>query len=323
MARTLEKHEDFNSNNSGLLHLESHMNILAVEDDHLSMQFLQAQVAEMGHRIIQAEDGEKALSLLKARKGGVDVVLMDREMPVMDGLTAVRRMKDDPELRNIPVIMVTGADSLEEMKEGLDAGVFYYLTKPVEEDMLRSVLSAAVREAEQMKTLSEELARHRTSFNLVETCKFRFRTLEEAESLAAFMANCFPHPERVLTGLGELLINAIEHGNLGIGYDKKTELVEAGIWRAEIERMQNLDHNKDKYAEATIAHKENGIYVVIQDQGKGFDWKKYMQIDPARAGDNHGRGIAQANTISFDKLTFNDQGTQAVAFVGYDKKLEW
>ena len=65
------------------------------------------------------------------------------------------------------------------------------------------------------------------------------------------------------------------------------------------------------------------MYVVITDQGDGFDWKKFMRIDPSRAGDNHGRGIAQANATSFDKLTYNDKGNQVIAFVGLEKQLEW
>lgn len=302
---------------------EKPMNILAVEDDPLSMRFLEAQITGLGHTMMMAQDGKIAISVLEAHASEIDVVLMDREMPVMDGLTAVKRIKDNPALRNIPVIMVTGADSMTEMKEGLDSGVFYYLTKPVEEEMLRSVLSAAVREAKQSKTLAEELGKHRTSFNLIDTCKFKFSTLSEAESLAAFIANCFPDPIHVLPGLGELLINAIEHGNLGIGYTMKTKLVEAGTWRAEIERMQKLPEHINKIATATIAHKEDGTYVIIEDQGQGFDWRKYMKIDPARAGDNHGRGIAQANATSFDKLSYNDTGNKAVAFVGAKKQLEW
>ena len=209
------------------------------------------------------------------------------------------------------------------MQQGLDAGVFYYLTKPVEESMLRSVLAAAVREARQARTLAEELGKHRTSFNLIDTCKFKFRTLTDAESLAAFIANCFPEPERVLPGLAELLINAIEHGNLGLGYDQKTKLIESGTWRSEIQRLQNMPQHEDKYAEAAISHKENGTYVVIEDQGAGFEWRKYLKIDPARAGDNHGRGIAQANTVSFDKLVYNEKGNKAVAFVGTEKQLDW
>lgn len=306
-----------------LLHKAKPINILAVEDDGFSMSFLKAQVADLGHTMLQAENGEDALATLKARHADIDVVLMDREMPVMDGLAAVKRMKEDQKLRNIPVIMVTGASSTEEMQEGLEAGVFYYLTKPVKEEMLRSVLSAAVREAEQNRTLNEELGKHRASFNLIETCKFQFQTLSEAESLAAFIANCFPQPERVLPGLGELLINAVEHGNLGIGYETKTGLVESGIWRSEIERLQQQPHHREKKAEAIITHKTDGTYVIITDQGDGFNWRKYMSIDPARAGDNHGRGIAQAAATSFDKLTFNDKGNQAIGFVGKGGQLDW
>ena len=221
------------------------------------------------------------------------------------------------------MIMVTGADTVDDMKEGLDAGVFYYLTKPVNEYMLRSVLSAAVREAQQKKTLAEELSHHRTSFHLIKTAKFKFQTLEEARSLCAFIANCFPEPERVLSGLGELLINAIEHGILDIGYDRKTTLIDRGTWESEIIRMQNLPENKGKFCNATILHKDEGTYVVIEDPGHGFEWKKFINIDPARAGDNHGRGIAQAKTMSFDKLTFNEKGNQVVAFVGLNKQLDW
>lgn len=306
-----------------LLDRDDIINVLAVEDDALSMSFLEAQIRELGHEMLFAKNGQEALALLETHHAGIDVVLMDREMPIMDGLTAVKRMKNNPVLRNIPVVMVTGADSIDEMKQGLDAGVFYYLTKPVGEDMLRSVLSAAVREAKQTKTLALELGKHKTSFHLIETAKFKFQTLAQAESLAAFIANCFPDPQRALPGLGELLINAVEHGNLGIGYERKTQLVQDGTWRAEVNRLQSLPQHAHKFAAATIAHKHDGTYVIVDDQGDGFDWKKFMQIDPARAGDNHGRGIAQANIMSFDRLTYNEAGNQAVAFSGQKTQLEW
>ena len=299
------------------------LTILAVEDDRLQRVFLDEQIREIGHRTLQAMDGQEALDLLRKNKDGIDVVLMDRMMPVMDGLTAVRHMKDDPELRKIPVIMVTGAASSQEMQEGLEAGVFYYLTKPVDENVLRSVLLAATREAEQNRTLNTELRKHRASFDLIQTCRFRFRTLAEAECLAAFMAHCFPDPERALGGLAELMINAVEHGNLEIGYDRKGELLDAGTWRSEIERRQDADAYKVRTAEAAITRKDEGVYAVITDQGTGFEWRRYMSIDPSRAGDNHGRGIAQARAMNFDRLTYNDQGNQAIAFISAQPRLEW
>jgi CheY-like chemotaxis protein len=248
---------------------------------------------------------------------------MDRMMPVMDGITAVRRIKEQAALRKIPIVMITGAASAKDIQEGLDAGVFYYLTKPVNEDVLKSVLAAATREATQNRTLSEELSRHKSSFNLIQTCKFHFRTVEEAESLSAFMAHCFPDPDRVLPGLAELMINAIEHGTYDIGYDKKTDLIDAGTLRAELQRRQTAQEYSERFAEAVITHKDNGIYVVITDQGPGFNWRRYMTIEPSRAKDNHGRGIAQANAISFDKLTYNEQGNQAIAFVSKTQQIQW
>lgn len=296
---------------------------LIVEDSQPERAFLEAQIQHMGHQTLCAESAAQALEILNANTHNIDVILMDRMMPGMDGVAAVRKIKETKALRKIPVVMVTAATSNAEMQEGLEAGVFYYLSKPVEEEVLQSVLNAAIREFKQQQVLSEELKKHRASFNRITTAKFSYSTLDDAENLAAFIAHCFPEPDRVLSGLGELLINAHEHGNLGIGYDRKTELLTDGIWRNEIERREKLEENSEKTVEVIITRKKDGIYVVITDEGEGFDWKRYISIDPSRAADNHGRGIAQASTLSFDKLTYNAKGNQTIAFVGHAKQLQW
>ena len=299
------------------------LRILVVEDNRIERMFMEEQIKDLGHNMLAAENGQEALNLLSGPEGAIDVILMDRMMPIMDGMTAVRKIKQDTRLRRIPIVMVTGATSARDMQEGIDAGVFYYLAKPVNEDVLKSVLAAATREALQNKALGEELTRHQSSFNLIDTCKFKFHTLEEAESLSAFMAHCFPDPQRVLPGLAELMINAIEHGSCEIGYEKKSSLIESGTLRAEIKRRSALTEYKDRFIEAVITHKDNGVYAIITDQGPGFSWKRYMNIEPARATDNHGRGIAQANALSFDKLTYNEKGNQAIAYVSKTPQIQW
>lgn len=313
---------------SGIIRNDIHMdnsdvmNILIADDDKFVVEYLTMQIKELGHVLHVVDNGRKAVDFLE-RHGDVDIVIMDWAMPVMDGLETVKYMKSIPELRNIPVIMITGSDKVAGIERGLEAGIFYYLTKPVKKTVLHSVISSAGRAALHHKILAKELHRHRASFNLIDSCKFKFRTLVDAENLAVFMAGCFTDAERVLPGLGELLTNAVEHGNLGIGFDGKRALVESGAWRQEVEQREKLPENAEKYATATISRKDDGIYVVIEDQGDGFEWKKFMTVDPSRAGDCHGRGIAQACAISFDKLTYNDKGNRAVAFVKNDAVLKW
>lgn len=106
--------------------------------------------------------------------------------------------------------------------------------------------------------------------------------------------------------MAELIINGIEHGNLNITYDEKTDLIERNMSRHEIDYRCKLPENKNKNVEITFRRNEDGLYVKIEDQGDGFDWRRFLNIDPARAN-NHGRGIAQTRALSFDALQYNRQ----------------
>ncbi|MDH3638381.1 MAG: response regulator, partial [Gammaproteobacteria bacterium] len=253
----------------------------------------------------------------------LSAMLLDREMPEMNGLEVVAWLKENNYFRRLPIVMQTGADTPEQIKEGIDAGVFYYLTKPVDDSVLSSVLTSAVCESDQQSTLRQEMNMHRASFALVDECKGSFRTLAEAESFSCFVANFFPDPDRVLSGLAELLINAVEHGNLAISYEEKSELIANGTWRKEIARRLELPEYKDRQVKFFFTRGDDGPLVTIDDEGVGFDWSRYMEIDPARAMDNHGRGIAQANMLSFDSLEFNDVGNSVTARVTVEPELDW
>jgi CheY-like chemotaxis protein len=270
-----------------------------------------------------ASNGEAALEIIYKERAALDVILLDREMPVMDGMEVLRRIRMDDELARIPIIMQTGADRPDQVKEGIDAGVFYYLTKPFDNSVLNSVLSSAIEKAQQAKTLNLELGKHRSSFAFIRNCEFEIRTLNDAEDLACFLANCFPDPERALSGLAELLINAIEHGNLGIGYEGKTDLIAKGIWREEVERRLELPEHRSKLVRVFLKRTEQDLTVTIKDEGPGFEWEVFMQVDPSRATDNHGRGIAQAHLHGFDQLIYNDAGNEVSAVTNLEEMLDW
>ena len=308
-------HELLNQEDTNFFYVENQSTVLVVEDEHALLEILELEISDLGHNVITASNGQDALTIMNEKHQEIDAVLIDRKMPVMDGLLTVQHMQENPALRYIPVIMLTGFNASEDIQNGIDAGVFYYLTKPYEHEMLASILDSAIRKTRQRKALSDELNQIRNGFAHLQSCTFKVKTLNEAESIAPFVANCFPNSERVLSGIGELLINAIEHGNLGVGYHNKTDLITSGNWRGEIENLQESPENKNKVVTVTVTHNDNGVSLEIEDEGEGFDWSQYMEIDPLRAGHSHGRGIAHTKASCFDALSYNDKGNKVTASV--------
>ena len=302
---------------------KSGVRALVVDDDRLICMLLQGHLENMGHQVETAEDGAQGWSFLEEQYNEIDIIVVDREMPNMNGIELVKKIKSHPEMKRIPVIMATGSDEPEKIKEGLDAGVFYYLIKPIDEDILHSVFASALRDVSQDKLLNTELQKHKASFNLFKTAQFELKTLEEAEGLACCLANCFPDPARVISGLATLIMNGIEHGNLGIGFDEKSVLLEEDRWEEEMERRACLPEFQNRKIDVRFRRNDDGFYVQVTDEGQGFEWGRYLEIDPARALESHGRGIAQANAVNFDEIRYNDIGNQVTAIV-YDKEdLDW
>ncbi len=102
--------------------------ILIVEDDPLEADLLSQELADNGYKTRWAEDGEKALHLIK--QSLPDLVLLDIVLPKMDGFEVVRRIKTNAKTGIIPVIMVTALADMDERVKGLDSGADDYITKP-------------------------------------------------------------------------------------------------------------------------------------------------------------------------------------------------
>ncbi len=298
------------------------LSVLAVDDNPTSLRLLESMLERKNCEVRTAVNGVEAMAVLNEFHDTIDIILLDRMMPEMDGIEVCNAMKANEKLRYIPIIMQTAADHPEEISEGIAAGVFYYLTKPLNADMLLSIVDAAGKQARRHKQLHHEMERRRISFGLVQILKCTFKTLDEAEGLSIFLANYFDDPERTLTGISELLINAVEHGNLGISYEEKSDLVAKKEWQQEVSnRLAN-----QKYAERLVTvifeRKKDACYIQITDEGEGFDWKQFMEVDPSRAMHNHGRGIAMANMLHFSKLVYNDKGNQVTGIIKTEDEKE-
>jgi len=296
----------------------SRSRILVVEDDPLGLELMQEYLSQGHYEVVTAEDGEQAWRLLGQPHVRFDVVLTDRIMPRLNGIELLKRIKANPDTAYLPVIMVTSAGDPRDVIEGVSAGAFYYLTKPIDGEVLRSMVRAALSDHERYRELLRQVRSDVGMLRLMRRAEFTFRTPDEATELGPFLAKACPDPERVVMGLSELLINAVEHGNLEITYQEKTRLNSDRAWRDEIRRRLELPGMRDRRAAVRFERGGDGISITIQDEGPGFDPAPFLRIDPSRVFDSHGRGIAIANLLSFDRLEYHDNGRRVVGRLDLD-----
>jgi len=286
--------------------------VLIVDDERMNRQLLAAGLRGGGYETAMAADGVEAWDALDRDPFGFDVILLDRRMPRMDGMELLVKVKADPRLADIPVVMQTAYASAEDVAAGVEAGVFYYLAKPLDRRLMLSVVAAAVEVRLRLNRLKGDLGRQATALTLLERGSFRFRTLAEANTLAVALAQVCPRSTMAVVGLSEIFTNAIEHGNLALSNQDKARLIAEGGWTKEIEARLDAPQFRDKMVSVEFERTEAEIRILVRDQGEGFNWRAHLDFDPARAFAAFGRGIAMARRLCFDALDYRDPGNEVV-----------
>jgi CheY-like chemotaxis protein/HPt (histidine-containing phosphotransfer) domain-containing protein len=152
--------------------------ILLVDDDQEMSTVLVAALRQDGMEVVCDADGRGALEL--ARRHAVQTIILDLGLPNEDGYTVLRRLKDDPALRSVPVLILTAWSSTARKVEGFDLGAADYLTKPYDIDELRARVGALVRN----KLLRDELTQKNQE---LETARQAAESATRAKS--QFLAN--------------------------------------------------------------------------------------------------------------------------------------
>lgn len=125
--------------------------VLVVDDVPANVKLLEAKLANEYYDVITAKDGFEAIEQTKAKKP--DLILLDVMMPGIDGFETCRRLKQDPDVSHIPVVMVTALSEPSDRVAGLEAGADDFITKPIND----TALFARVRSLVRIKVLIDEL----------------------------------------------------------------------------------------------------------------------------------------------------------------------
>ena len=285
--------------------------ILVVDDEELGRLSIQEALLADGHKVLTSASGSHARELLASQEEDIKLVVLDWIMPDVEGIEVLKWIRRQRELENVEVIMLSARMDPADVKRGVGAGAYHYLTKPFERSELQALVRAALRNSRMKESLAKEIARGEKAFRLLEKATFVLRTVDEAESLAAGLASACAADKSV--GLMELFVNAIEHGNLGIGYEEKTRLLGEGILSQEIERRLELPENADKIVTVEIQKSGDRAAVTVEDEGPGFEYERYLGYEEDRSLHAHGRGILLAGTM-FD-LTYFPPGNRVRALI--------
>lgn len=141
--------------------------LLVVDDNKVNRLLLTRSLEQQGHKAESAENGRVALE--KLRQGGFDLVLLDMEMPEMDGFQVLEELVGDPKLRDLPVIVTSSLEGVDHVVRCIELGAEDYLPKPVNPVLLRARLGASL-EKKRLRDQQKELVR-------------RFATSEVAQDL--------------------------------------------------------------------------------------------------------------------------------------------
>ncbi|NBV21431.1 MAG: response regulator [Proteobacteria bacterium] len=101
---------------------------MLAEDEPQTAQLIQFKLKQAGFTVVHAPDGEQALTLVAATRP--DMIILDGLMPVFDGFEVLRRIKEDPRHRHIPVLMLTARSRDKDVVSGLELGAADYMVKP-------------------------------------------------------------------------------------------------------------------------------------------------------------------------------------------------
>jgi len=133
--------------------------ILVVDDTRLNRIILARALETQGHEVVEAENGRLAMDLLEAEgASGIDVILLDLEMPEMDGYETLRRIKASDAIGHLPVIVISAVDELDSVVRCIEMGAADYLPKPFNAAVLQARLSTSLA-AKRLRDLERDYLR--------------------------------------------------------------------------------------------------------------------------------------------------------------------
>lgn len=266
--------------------------VLLVDSDPSELTALESVLANQGYGLARADSAAAAKGMIEAAEVDYVACLVDWGLPDLSPTELISWIASQGP-PSVEVVLVAEELIPENVERGLDAGAYYFLTKPFDHGQLRAIVRATITAVELRRELEAKIDEAGETLRMLDQGSLLFQTPREAQVLAVQLGSACRDPQ-IGVALFELLLNAVEHGNLEIDYAEKGQLLAEKRLGEEIrDRLASPAYRK-RWARLDVEQAGGGTRLWITDQGKGFDFDRYLQFDKSRMFDPHGRGVLMA-----------------------------
>lgn len=287
------------------------LKILIIDTDEKERNRLQSLLGSRSDVHVRTSDmGDGFLDILgKARYDLLIIEMIPSETVLSRYIREIKQMKHDQDF-----ILTCSNPGYEDVMFSLKEGAIDFFERPVSHMDLNRVL-----QKHRYRIIQNRFSDRVDKYTVYRDVRMKLPTDISILSYAAgriadeiFYSGVIP-PSRFYhlnLALFEALTNALEHGNLEIGYDEKTGQIERGDYLSVIENLCALDPYKDRKIHVHYIVDEKSVIVEIEDEGKGFDSEHFLKKASAVVNEDfHGRGLYLIMK-TMDRMWFNEQGNK-------------
>ncbi len=269
--------------------------------------------------IIKRRDDVKLSQLLtlesvpKMLRGATfDLVVLDMDEPDTDVGLVISQVKELNPHQNI--ILLTSNPDPETITFAMESGAIDYFRNPLDDITINKILrnhKRRILESRQNLNLNNFIAYKHVKVQLPNDINILPQVANKitAEIYSAGIIKA-AHIYNLNLAIFECLTNALEHGNLGIGYDRKTDYIKTGDYLQAVKELAREEKYKARRIHVEYTIDNEGVTIDIEDEGEGFDVDSYMKTIKSRSReDYHGRGLLLSMKM-VDDLSFNETGNK-------------
>ncbi|UCH93029.1 MAG: SpoIIE family protein phosphatase [Candidatus Aminicenantes bacterium] len=279
--------------------------ILIIDDNVDLLEYLKDFFMIYNYEVILAESGNEGIE--KFREFSPDIVIADIRLPDKMGNIVVKEIKEID--KEVPIIVITGYSDHNLILSAMKNGAVELLKKPFKPKDLKYLVS-------KIETLFRKI-KVKLSSSFVQWEKRHLKLSNDIHLIASVTDFIFANVDYLFgevsfmkIGLQEILINAIEHGNLKISYEDKQKLLTSGEYQHVLKAKAALAENADKYVDIKVFSTPEYLKIIVQDMGEGFDLSEIPDPEnPENFLNELGKGIMMTLN-AYDEVIYNDKGNR-------------